>query len=363
MYKPLSYAGVQKIASAYFTERQSKTHPQEHPTIALVGGQPGAGKSAVSVVIRSEFHSKGGFIHVDADRMRERIRTGDRQLASEETQADAGRLVTELRRLAIQNRRNIIEEGTFRNAGSAVKFLRGLQEQGYNVEFFAVTTSREESLLGIFQRHELQHAAGAHNPRFVAESYHDNAMHGFDTTVATAATYVDRVRVINRAGEVLYDSNAQHNSQANALEALVAGRKVTDAQLIEIGKAWMAVEAAATERGAPSEYLDSIANHCERIDNIKKERIHEHAMRQLEANAAVLAQDLRYIEHSNSELTKASYFRGFHEKASEFKGISPDFATYDKTVAIRATLRQLPDVADIQDNSVQRSRVQDGHSL
>lgn len=108
-YVPLSDAEVGEIALAYFSGRQAKTQAQEHPTILLVGGQPGAGKSAAAAVARSELVAQGGFIHVDADRMRERIRIGDSKPPSEQTQADAGRLVTSLRELATQGRRNVVE--------------------------------------------------------------------------------------------------------------------------------------------------------------------------------------------------------------------------------------------------------------
>lgn len=114
-YQPLTDSEVRDTATAYFTERQSKATNQETPTIVLVGGQPGAGKSAAAAMVKSDLSMRGGYIHVDADRMRERIRVGNSKLTSEQTQADAGRLVTTLRDQAIQGRRNIVEEGTFRS--------------------------------------------------------------------------------------------------------------------------------------------------------------------------------------------------------------------------------------------------------
>jgi UDP-N-acetylglucosamine kinase len=353
-YQPLSDAEVREIASAYFSDRQAKTQAQDRPTIVLVGGQPGAGKSVAAAAVRSELAAQGGFIHVDADRMRERIRIGDSKPPSEQTQADAGRLVTSLRELAMQGRRNMVEEGTFRNADGAGKFIQSLREQGYRVELVAVATPREESLLGIYQRHELQHAAGSNNPRFIAESYHDEALQGFDSTVARTAAQLDRVRVVNRAGELMYDSRSPRNSQANAVEALAAARAVTDARLNAIGKAWVAVEAAAAGRGAPSGYLDAIAGHGRRIEDMQKARIHDHAMSRLDANAVTLVSDSRFAQHTGGELAKAAYFRGFHEKACEFKGVAPDLNKYDATSANRAMLRQFPDVVELEGSPVQR---------
>ena len=99
------------------------------------------------------------------------------------------------------------------------------------------------------------------------------------------------------------------------------------------------------------------------LTETQKERIHDHAMSQLDANAATLARDARYAQHTGGELAKAAYFRGFHEKASEFRGIAPDFAKYDATAANRQTLRQLPDVSDLAGQATPRQRPNDGNSL
>ncbi|MCD8459802.1 zeta toxin family protein (plasmid) [Xylella taiwanensis] len=363
-YKPLTDSEVMDTAVAYYTERQAKSLAKERPTIVFVGGQPGAGKSIASSIVKAELAMQGGYVHIDADRMRERIRVGDSTPTSEETQADAGRLVTALRDQAIQGRRNIVEEGTFRNPESAEKFVQALLENGYNVELFAVATSGEESLLGIYQRYELQHVAGVPNPRFVSEKYHEEAMQGFESTLARTAVQFDRVRVADRSGAVLYDSVIQSNKQLNALEALAAGRKLTDTKLAEVTKAWSAVDAIAHQRNALSSYLDAVSGHLHRLEEMQKERIHCHAMDQVEANAAMLARDARYAHHTRGELTKAAYFRGFHEKKSEFEGVAPDFAKYDATVASRQTLRQLPDVADLERQVMPAiHRINDGNSL
>ena len=99
------------------------------------------------------------------------------------------------------------------------------------------------------------------------------------------------------------------------------------------------------------------------LTEAQKERIHGHAMNQLDANAATLARDTRYAQHTGGELAKAAYFRGLHEKASEFKGIAPDFAKYDATVANRQTLDQLPGVSDLAGRAMPRQRAHDGNSL
>ena len=350
IYKPLSDNEVRAISAAYFAERAPKSQAQEQPTIVLVGAQPGAGKSGAADFVRAELAMRGGFIHVDADRMRERIPlAGGNKPTSEQTQPDAGRLAVALRGLAIQERRNIVEEGTFRKPDDAAKFIQDMRAQGYKVELMGVATSREESLLGIYSRHEKQHEAGSKNPRFVSEAYHDEAMQGFDTTVAKTSAQLDRVRVVNRTGEMLYDSSTpHHNRQANALEAMAAGRKITDDKLAAISKEWASIAERAAARGAALDYRHKAADHAQRVTAIKDERIHNHAMKQLDSNLAALGKDPRYARHSGDELVKAAYFRGVHEKASEIEGKPVAFEKFDARMSDRATLAKLPDMPDLE---------------
>jgi predicted ABC-type ATPase len=149
-YTPLTSQQVDDIASRYFAKREKISFAQEQPTIVLVAAQPGAGKSAAATIARNAFIKQGGYIHVDADRMRERIPIGGSRPTSEQTQPDAARLVTTLRWLAIEGRRNIVEEGTFRNHGVMAETIEKMHRQGYKVELLAVATSREESQLGIY---------------------------------------------------------------------------------------------------------------------------------------------------------------------------------------------------------------------
>ena len=362
-YKPLTDEQVKAIALDYYGKRAGKTEAQDEPRMVLVGGQPGAGKSEASALAKTELREQGGYIHVDADRMRERIPLGDSKPTSEQTQKDASRLVTELRGLAVANRRNILEEGTFRQPHDAERFVAGKQAQGYKVEMLAVATPREQSLLGIYNRHELQHEQKAENPRMVPEKYHDEAMQGFESTLAKAGATLDRTRVIDRGGNVLFDS--QTNQRSNVLEALAEGRKLTDAKLKDTAAVWAETREMAAQRNAPASYQATLKEHHERIEAMQKDRIHGHAMKQLDTNAATLTKDPRYTQHTGAELAKAAYFRGFHEKASEFKGIAPDFTKYDATASNRQTLKQLPDVTELEGRAVQRTqqRSSDGHSL
>lgn len=261
-YQPLTPGEVQDTARGYFAARVGKTSAPETPSYVLVGGQPGAGKSSAAQMVRDELAAQGGYIHIDADRMREQIDTRGTRPASHETQADAGKLVAELRKETLAARRNALEEGTFRDTLAAVTFVQARRADGYRVELVAVATPQAESLLGIYQRHEQQHLSGSHNPRFVPQDYHDAAMRGFEKSLALVAPMVDRARVITRDGEVLYDSARQVNEHQTAAAALKAGQQLKPDRLAAVQNGWALVGELARSRGADSSYVNAIRENA-----------------------------------------------------------------------------------------------------
>lgn len=269
-YEQLTAIETKTIAAAYLQDRIAKTQKLDNPVMVLVGGQTGAGKSAASDIVREELAEKGGFIHIDADRLREKIDTKGTKPTSEETQTDAGRLVQELRKQAIQEKRNLLEEGTYRNPEGVAAFIEARKKDGYKIEMVAVATPRDESMLGVYQRHEMQHKIGAHNPRLVKQDYHDESFNGFKKTLLHNEAQLDRVRVINRSGEVLYDSKTpESNKQKTAVEAMAEGQKLNPFKLHAISSSYQTIKHMAEERNANQEYLDGLEQNKNKITKMQ----------------------------------------------------------------------------------------------
>ena len=263
-YQPPSPEEIRAIAEAYYRERLAKTSAVPEPTLTLVGGQTGAGKTAAATLVRAEYRQVGGSIHLDADRMRERIDLRGARPTSEQTQVTAGALVGALRALAIDGSRNLLEEGTFRNPEGLQTLVRRVQTAGYRVELVAVATPLEESRLGIYQRFEAQHAQHTRNPRFVTDQYHDGSAEGFAATVARVSGQFDRVRVISRGGDLHFDSRSAGQGDS-ALDALRRGRTISDVRLSEVARSWTIVHALAQDRGADAAYLTAVQRHHDRV--------------------------------------------------------------------------------------------------
>ena len=212
-YQEISQEQVIEISSEYFDDRKAWISSQEIPTAVLVAGQPGAGKSRLAKTVRSFLKNQGGYIHIDADRMREELPTNGVAYPSAVTQKDAGRLVAALRKQVVSDHINFLEEGTFRDAQNVAAFTDALKNQGYRVELRVVSASPEESLLGIYERYESQISAGSENPRILEESYHQVAFEGFCNTVKERERFFDRVQVVNKQNEILYESQLPLPSQ------------------------------------------------------------------------------------------------------------------------------------------------------
>ena len=264
-YQEISQKQVIEISNEYFDDRKAWISSQEIPTVILVAGQPGAGKSRLAKSVRSFLKNQGGYLHIDADRMREELPTNGIAYPSSVTQKDAGRLVAALRKLVVSGRINFLEEGTFRDAQNVAVFTDALKNHGYRVELRVVSASPEESLLGIYERYESQISGGSENPRILEESYHQTAFEGFCNTVRERERFFDRVQVVNRRNEILYDSQNPLPGQT-AYSALLEGHVLDTGRLNKLKAGWNNVyEIALNRKETDSDYLLKISNNRSRV--------------------------------------------------------------------------------------------------
>ena len=357
-YEPLSPARIAELAEKQYAIKAAEARKQDSARLAYVGGQPGAGKSTASEIVHDEMHSRGGFISLDADSVRAKLDFDGKKPSAEATQADSVAIMDRMRNLAIESKVNIVEERVFANVPDATKSIDDRLKDGYLLEMVALATPPEESLLGIYDRYERQHKNQIDNPRFVPEHYHEKAISGFEETLAKNEHKFDRIRVINRAGEMLFDSQSKEKKFPSALQALQAGRKLTDIQLKGVVNGWTSVKDRALARGVDANHLSAINKNIEKTEELKSSRIHNHAMKNVDNNVKVLAADPRFSKHNDDQLKKAAYFLGVHEKSSFFKGVEPDFDRLKDVTAKTENIAKLPDVEELAAHQVNREKEQ-----
>jgi len=73
-----------------------RAQPQDDPRAIITGGQPGAGKSGITSSAQAELAADGGYVLIDADKLRPRhpdyfrLVAEDDRTAANKTHADAG---------------------------------------------------------------------------------------------------------------------------------------------------------------------------------------------------------------------------------------------------------------------------------
>lgn len=148
-------AAAQRIAAEYVGNRIASTQPQPEPKAVLIAGQPGAGKTQLAAKAMAELRQQGRYIRVDADRLREylpehgqRDAEVDPAAVSARTQTAAAQVASIMRTTAIGQRRNVVEEGTFRDPKGAAAYIDALHREDYEVEMRVLAVPFEESRLG-----------------------------------------------------------------------------------------------------------------------------------------------------------------------------------------------------------------------
>lgn len=139
---------------------KSESKPQTQPIGYVLGGQPGAGKSALTTTLQATvFKGKPAFA-INGDEFRQhhprfkQIVETHGQEASKYT-ASFSETMTEMAiRRAIEERRNIIIEGTFRKSETPLRTLQGLKDAGYETGVAIQTCPASVSLACTIERYE-----------------------------------------------------------------------------------------------------------------------------------------------------------------------------------------------------------------
>ncbi|WP_316886055.1 zeta toxin family protein [Ralstonia flatus] len=205
----------------------ARTTPQEHPKAILLGGQPGAGKSALAAEAVRELRASGGAVVIDADRMREenprykQLSKEDPQNAADRTQKEAGEWATRLTMAAVENRRNLVVDGTMRSPENIRDLAARLKDNGYEVEARVLAVNPETSMTRARLRFEEQ-VAERGTGRFVNKEQHDNAYVGMVESVRALERdkLTDSVRVYDANQRQIYENRQERGDWQKKAEAV-----------------------------------------------------------------------------------------------------------------------------------------------
>lgn len=199
-----------------------KTQPQEQPRAIITGGQPGSGKSGITDLAKAELRNQGGYILIDADKLRRESPLYDAAMAYDDrtaanmTHPDAGAWAGRLTVAAAEGRRNLIIDQTSKDPDAVESLAMKLKDAGYTVELRVMAVHEKISELRIHSRYENQKAESGAG-RFSTRDNHDIAYAGVVSTVERVEQNrsVDGLRIYDKNHQVLKDNHLQAGEWAN----------------------------------------------------------------------------------------------------------------------------------------------------
>jgi len=228
---PLEPAELQRIFDQdirpyYFPDNLT---PETTPTVVLVGGQPGAGKSQATSRIARAYP---GIVPLSGDNLRafhpdygQLVR--DRPLEAGPILAQATSVwVRNAIEYAREHRHSLQLEGTFHTPSLTLATAQRFRDAGFRTEIVALATPRRDSLIAAAGRYFSEHASGK-EPRWTSLEQHDQGWQGTRELLQQidGEAPIDRVKIYSRTTE-LYDAPSADYNGDEAVAALDRGRTV-----------------------------------------------------------------------------------------------------------------------------------------
>ncbi|PZM12949.1 zeta toxin family protein [Rhizobium tubonense] len=244
--------------------------PAERPRLILLGGQPGAGKTAVLFASHVELEQSGSTIRIVGDDLRFyhpqflSFQRQDPETASQFTQADAGRWTEKLLAAAAERKVNIVFETTMRTPENVARVIGMARDAGYEVEARTVAVNPRLSWQGNHVRFEEMLRLGD-AARIPPQHIHDAAVDGLRISLEKIESerLVDRVQLRSRGGTILYDNELRQgewSDRPGARQALEAeqARPMTRSELQRFADDWSYVLSRMEERRAPADRIAEV---------------------------------------------------------------------------------------------------------
>jgi len=217
--------------------------PSSHPTLTIIIGQPGAGKTTVATAAMRDMAATGSAVHVDLDELRNfhphfnEIRAEHGIYSSDVNHPEAVRYKDYLLDRAIGQKNNILFETTGNSAASLERVIAQAKAQGYEVNLNFIATNQELSRASIVSRYE--HLLDLKDPRWVPLDYHDSNVANLPNVVNELARVsgIDHISVHYRDGTIVPGSEGGFSRAADALRREQT-RPLTVDEQAAVGKLW-----------------------------------------------------------------------------------------------------------------------------
>ena len=257
---------------------KSMYSPTENPKVALLGGQPGAGKSGLENMV----NIKKNYVSISGDDYREyhprfkEINLEYGREASKYTQQWAAEITEKLIRELRKEKYNLIIEGTLRTAELPLKEANAFKKAGYEVELNVVVVKPEKSRLGTLERYEAMLKQGK-VPRMTPKEHHDLVVNniGNNLEIIYNSKAFDNIKLFDRENNLLYNYKESPNVNPKDILNKEFNRVWKKGEIEEFKEKWENLIKIMESRKAPIEEISELKNEkeqiLERISKIKEQ--------------------------------------------------------------------------------------------
>lgn len=253
-YTEKEYRDVYKKIKQTLEYQKSK---ENYPLAALVGGQPGSGKSQLSNFIRSQNENT---IIVDGDFIREfhpHIDAIEKEYGKDYpklTQPFVNRAVEQLIDEFSKDHYNLIIEGTLRDINIPLKTAEMLDEREYLIELYVVATNKSLSWQSTIARGD-EMIANGDIPRYVDQAHHDAIVDSLPKTVKALSEndLFYNVVIMRRDQSIVYDK-----IETPDLDSEEIMKKELDGERVPTIEEILAKEEDVTEKKSVETLIDEI---------------------------------------------------------------------------------------------------------
>ena len=257
---------------------KSMYSPTENPKVALLGGQPGAGKSGLENMV----NIKKNYVSISGDDYREyhprfkEINLEYGREASKYTQQWAAEITEKLIKELRKEKYNLIIEGTLRTAELPLKEANAFKKAGYKVELNVVVVKPEKSRLGTLERYEAMLKQGK-VPRMTPKEHHDLVVNniGNNLEIIYNSKVFDNIKLFDRENNLLYNYKESPNVNPKDILNKEFNRVWKKGEIEEFKEKWENLIKIMESRKAPIEEISELKNEkeqiLERISKIKEQ--------------------------------------------------------------------------------------------
>lgn len=190
--------------------------PEENKVVAIIGGQPGAGKSSVTRMLENKYNNN--IISLNGDDFKEyypnylKLLKIDPDKTSDIVQPYSNYVVDRLKEDMIAKGLNVMVEGTMRNPDTPVKTAKQFTQHGYKAEAHVISVNEYASQASCIERYERDVYMNGSGRSVKLES-HDEAYSKIPATLEalSKSEQISNIMVYNRNGDVIADLSNEDN--------------------------------------------------------------------------------------------------------------------------------------------------------